>query len=736
MQAEYIPPGAAPNSPLRARDLAPAVDTFFYDNKIVRDFGIATVFWGIAGMLVGILAAFQLAQPDVNLHTSFTTFGRIRPLHTNAVIFAFVGNGIFMGVYYSLQRLCKAAMYSKVLSKVHFWGWQLIILSALISLPMGLTTSKEYAELEWPIDIAITVVWVVFGWNMFGTIARRRERHLYVGIWFYIATLITVAVLHLVNSAEVPVSWMKSYSAYAGVQDALVQWWYGHNAVAFFLTTPYLGLMYYFLPKAAGRPVYSYRLSIIHFWSLIFIYIWAGPHHLLYTALPDWAQSLGVAFSVMLIAPSWGGMINGLLTLRGAWDKVRTEPVLKFMVVAVTAYGMATFEGPMLALKNVNAIAHFTDWIVAHVHVGALGWNGFLTFAMLYWLWPRLYRTELYSKKLANTHFWLGTVGILIYVLPLYWAGFTQGLMWKQFNAEGMLQYPNFLETVLQIVPMYYLRGIGGTLYLSGVFLMMYNLIKTAQAGTLLAEERATAPALLPAAEDPHADGGHWHRWIERRPFQLVLWATVAIAIGGLIEMIPTFLVKSNVPTIASVKPYTPLELQGRDLYIREGCSNCHTQMVRPFRSETERYGEYSKAGEFVYDRPFLWGSKRTGPDLHRVGGKYPHSWHYNHLLDPTTMSPGSIMPPYPWLYDSKLDNSTLPAKIRVLQKLGTPYPRGYDQQAVAEAQRQADGIARDLQKEEIEVKSDKEIVALIAYLQRLGTDIKVKPEQAAAAAQ
>ncbi len=736
MQAEQIPPGGATRNTLETSHLAPAVDTFFYDNKIVRDFGIATVFWGIAGMLVGLLAAIELAQPDANLHTSFTTFGRIRPLHTNAVIFAFVGNGIFMGVYYSLQRLCKTPMYSKALSRLHFWGWQTVILSALISLPLGFTTSKEYAELEWPIDILITVIWVVFGWNMFGTIARRRERHLYVGIWFYIATLLTVAVLHLVNSAEVPVSWLKSYSAYAGVQDALVQWWYGHNAVAFFLTTPYLGLMYYFLPKAAGRPVYSYRLSIIHFWSLIFIYIWAGPHHLLYTALPDWAQSLGVAFSVMLIAPSWGGMINGLLTLRGAWDKVRVEPVLKFMVVAITAYGMATFEGPMLSLKNVNAIAHFTDWIVAHVHVGALGWNGFLTFAMLYWLWPRLYRTELYSKKLANTHFWLGTIGILFYALPLYWAGFTQGLMWKQFNAEGMLQYPNFLETVLQIVPMYYMRALGGALYLGGVFLMMYNLIKTAQAGTLLAEERATASALLPAAEDPHADAGHWHRWLERRPFQLAFWATVAIAIGGAVEMVPTFLVKSNVPTIASVKPYTPLELQGRDLYIREGCSNCHTQMVRPFRSETERYGEYSKAGEFVYDRPFLWGSKRTGPDLHRLGGKYPHSWHYNHMLDPTTMSPGSIMPPYPWLFDSKLDNSTLSQKIAVLRKLGTPYPRGYEQQALADAQRQADGIVRDLQKEDIEVKSDKEIVALIAYLQRLGTDIKVKPEQVAGAAQ
>ena len=735
MQAEQLAPPPAPRAPLITSPVNRAVDTFFYDNKIVRDFGIATVIWGIIGMAVGVLAAFELARPELNMGTAYTTFGRIRPLHTNAVIFAFVGNGIFTGVYYSLQRLCKTRMFSDVLSKIHFWGWQLIILSAVATLPLGYTTSKEYAELEWPIDIAITVIWVVFGWNMFGTIARRRERHLYVGIWFYIATFITVAVLHLVNSAEVPVSWLKSYSAYAGVQDALVQWWYGHNAVAFFLTTPYLGMMYYFLPKAAERPVYSYRLSIIHFWSLIFIYIWAGPHHLLYTALPDWAQSLGVAFSIMLIAPSWGGMINGLLTLRGAWDKVREEPVLKFFVVAITAYGMATFEGPMLALKNVNAIAHFTDWIVAHVHVGALGWNGFLTFGMLYWLWPRLYRTPLFSKKLATTHFWLGTLGILFYAIPLYWAGFTQGLMWKQFNAEGMLQYPNFLETVIQLVPMYYLRGIGGVLYLSGVFLLMYNLYKTAQAGTLLANEKAQAPALLPEAQDPHVQAGHWHRWLERRPFQLAVGATVAIAIGGAVEMIPTFLVKSNVPTIASVKPYRPLELQGRDLYIKEGCSNCHTQMVRPFRSETERYGEYSKAGEYVYDRPFLWGSKRTGPDLQRVGQKYPNSWHYNHMMDPTSMSPGSIMPPYPWLFENEIDYSTLPSKIRVLQSLNTPYPAGFDKLAVADAQDQAQGIVAALKKEDIEVKSDKEIVALIAYLQRLGTDIKVKPGVAAAPA-
>ncbi|WP_240676158.1 cytochrome-c oxidase, cbb3-type subunit I [Botryobacter ruber] len=702
--------------------------TFFYDNKIVRNFAIASVFWGIAGMIIGTLIAFQLANPDLNMGTQYTTFGRIRPLHTNAVIFAFVGNAIFMGVYYSLQRLCKARMYSDLLSKLNFWGWQLIIVAALITLPLGITTSKEYAELEWPIDIAITLVWVVFGWNMFGTIARRREKHMYVAIWFYIATFLTVAVLHIVNSYEMPVNFLKSYSGYAGVQDALVQWWYGHNAVAFFLTTPFLGLMYYFLPKAANRPVYSYRLSIIHFWSLIFIYIWAGPHHLLYTALPDWAQSLGVVFSVMLIAPSWGGMINGLLTLRGAWDKVREEPVLKFMVVAITAYGMATFEGPMLSLKNVNAIAHFTDWIVAHVHVGALGWNGFLTFALLYWLFPRLYNVKLHSKKLANTHFWLGTLGILFYAIPMYWAGFTQGLMWKQFTAEGTLQYPNFLETVLQIVPMYYMRGIGGVLYLSGVFLMVYNLYKTAKAGSLIGDEPAVAPAIV--KEQSH-NAGHWHSWIEKRPTQMAIWATVAILIGGLVEFIPAFVIKSNVPTIDSVKPYTALELQGRDLYIKEGCVNCHTQMVRPFRSETERYGEYSKAGEFVYDHNFLWGSKRTGPDLHRVGGKYPHSWHYHHMLDPTSMSPGSIMPPYPWLFEQEIDLNTTQDKLKTLKKLGVPYEDEYIANANQELVMQADQITADLAKEGLEVKPEAEIVALIAYLQRLGTDIKVKAEAA-----
>lgn len=703
------------------------LEKFSYDNAIVRNFAFATIIWGVIGMLVGLLVALQLAWPALNFGLEFTTFGRIRPLHTNAVIFAFVGNGIFTGVYYSLQRLCKARMYSDTLSQINFWGWQLIILSAVLTLPMGYTTSKEYAELEWPIDIAITLIWVVFGWNMFATILKRRERHMYVALWFYIGTFVTVAVLHLVNSFGLPVSFMKSYSWYAGVQDALVQWWYGHNAVAFFLTTPYLGLMYYFVPKAANRPVYSYRLSIIHFWALIFIYIWAGPHHLLYTSLPDWAQSLGVVFSVMLIAPSWGGMLNGLLTLRGAWDKVREDVVLKFMVVAITAYGMATFEGPMLSLKNVNAISHFTDWTVAHVHVGGLGWNGFLTFGMLYWLFPRLFRTELYSNKLANFHFWIGSLGILFYALPMYWAGFTQSLMWKEFTQDGLLAYPNFLETVTQIRTMYMLRALGGAMFIIGAVSMAYNLIMTARKGSLLANEEASAPALT---KEVHAGKDHWHRVIERRPVQLMIFSLVVILIGGLVEMIPTFLVKSNIPTIESVKPYTSLELHGRDIYIKEGCNNCHSQMIRPFRSETERYGEYSKAGEFVYDHPHLWGSKRTGPDVHRIGGKYPDSWHYNHMLDPESMSPGSIMPAYPWLFEKNIDTSMTPGIISAMRRLGVPYPEGYEQQANADLRAQAETITTGLKQAGIEVGGRKEIVALIAYLQRLGTDIKVKENE------
>lgn len=719
---------------------------FRYDNKIVRNFIYASLLFGVVGMSVGLLVALFYLFPNLTDGIPWLSYGRLRPLHTNAVIFAFVGNAVFAGVYYSLQRLLKARMYSDFLSQVNFWGWQLIILGAAITLPMGITTSKEYAELEWPFDIAIALVWVAFGSNMIGTIVKRRERHIYVAIWFYIATFVAVALLHIVNSIAIPVSLTKSYSVYAGVQDALVQWWYGHNAVAFFLTTPFLGLMYYYLPKAANRPVYSYRLSIIHFWSLIFLYIWAGPHHLLYSTLPDWAQNLGVVFSIMLIAPSWGGMINGLLTLRGAWDKVRTDAVLKFFVVGVTGYGMATFEGPMLSLKNVNAIAHFTDWIVAHVHVGALAWNGFMTFGMIYWIIPRITKTKLYSEKLANFHFWIGTLGIILYALPMYVAGFVQSLMWKQFNEDGTLMYGQFMDTVVEIMPMYAMRAVGGVLYLAGVLVGVYNVIKTVKAGSAVTDEEAEAVA-LPVIASSRLRNEKLHAWLERKPVQFTILTVLAVSIGGLIQIVPMLIVKSNIATITSVKPYTPLELEGRDLYIREGCNNCHSQLVRPFRSEVKRYGEYSKSGEYVYDHPFLWGSKRTGPDLMRVGGKYPHSWHFSHMWNPQATTTGSIMPAYKWMFDNKkMKHDDIQKKMSVMKTLGVPYTDAEIANAFVSIEKQATEIEKGLEtdpnfsksyaasKEKAKITGetfvqmkDREIVALIAYLQRLGTDIKVK---------
>jgi len=725
---------AAPNTEhQQPQVLAGAVESFKYDNRIVRAFAIATVVWGVIGMSAGLLCALQLFYPNANFEFQFVTFGRLRPVHTNAVVFAFVGNGMFMGIYYSVQRLCKARMFSDKLSWVNFWGWNGIIVAAAITLPLGFTTSKEYAELEWPIKIVLAIIWVAFTINLLGTLVKRREKHIYVAIWFFISTALTVAILHIVNGLEVPVSFWKGYSIYAGVQDALVQWWYGHNAVAFFQTTPYLGLMYYYLPKAANRPIFSYRLSIIHFWALIFIYIWAGPHHLLYTALPDWAQSLGMVFSVMLVAPSWGGMLNGLLTLRGAWDKVRQDPVLKFMVGAVTAYGMATLEGPALAIKTVNSLSHYTDWTIAHVHTAALGWNGLLTFSVLYWLFPRLYRTQLWSTKLANTHFWIALLGMMFYVIPMYIAGITEGMMWKQFSADGFLQYPNFLQIVLQIIPFYRLRAIGGTIYIIGVWLMAYNLWRTARAGQFAPEEEAQAVSYRsqPVAQGEEAFN---HRWLESKPILLTGLALVAVLIGGMIEIIPMIVIKENVPTIPSVKPYTALELMGRDLYIREGCLACHSQMIRPFRSETERYGEYSKAGEFVYDHPFLWGSKRIGPDLQRIGAKYPDAWHYNHLDDPRSTSPGSIMPRYSWLLTQELDMTSLPARISALRRVGVPYPAGYESKAAADLKKQAAKIVENLQVGQIKAQPDREIIAVIAYLQRLGTDIKLEPKATAEA--
>ena len=747
---------------------------FSYDNGIVRAFLIATVVFGLVGFLLGLTAALLLFYPElpefflgtddptiktlrseglqglVNSQGAFG-FGRIRMLHTSAVIFAFVCNSFFAGAYYSMQRLLKTRMWSDTLSWIHFWGWQLMIVSVVITFFMGINTSKEYAEHEWPIDILITVVWVIFGINMFGTIAVRRVRHLYVAIWFYIGTWVAIAMLHIFNNLEVPLSFAgwKSYSAYAGVKDALVQWWYGHNAVAFVLTTPVLGMMYYFVPKAADRPVFSYKLSIIHFWSLIFVYIWAGPHHLQYTALPAWAQALGTGFSIMLIAPSWGGMLNGLLTLRGAWDKVRENPVLKFFVVAITCYGMATFEGPLLATKTVNKVGHYTDWVIGHVHIGALGWNGFIAFGMLYYLVPVLWRTKLWSVKAANWHFWLGTLGIIFYAVPLYISGFTQGLMWKQFNPDGTLVYKNWLDTVTAILPYFKMRFVGGLLYFAGACIMVVNLVATARKGSFQKEVPVEAPALANVKKG-RKEGETFHLWLERTPLYLSILSFVVLAIGGALEILPTIFVKDNVPTISSVKPYSPLELEGRDIYIREGCNSCHSQMIRPFRDEVVRFngknGQYSKAGEFIYDRPFLWGSKRTGPDLHREGGARPDSWHFKHMYNPRSTSAGSIMPRYPWLIENTLDRSKTKAKLELMKNsFDVPYTKAQIDTLDSWMDNQADKIvknvfseASDVKKSFDETKANKtkageqfvplekrEIVALISYLQRLGTDIK-----------
>ena len=703
------------------------IQHFRYDNKTVKYFILATMIWGAVAILVGLVISLQMAFPALNFGLEYTSFGRTRPLHTNAVIFAFIGNAMFAGTYYSLQRILKARLFNDILSKFHFWGWQFIILCAALTLLGGYTTGKEYAELEWPIDIMIALVWVAFGVNMIGTILMRRVKHIYVSVWWYLATFLGVAVLHIVNSIEIPFSLLKSYPVYAGAQDAVVQWWYGHNAVAFFLTTPWLGLMYYYLPKSANRPIYSYQLSIVHFWTLIFLYMWSGPHHLLYQALPDWVQALGVTFSVMLIAPSWGGMINGLLTLRGAWDKVRDNADLKFIVIAITAYGMSTFEGPMMSLKSVNAISHFSDWTIAHTHIAGMAWNGGLIFGMFYWLVPKLFSVPLYSKKLSNTHFWLATLGILLYAIPLYWAGITQWLMLREYTPDGLLAYPNFLETTTQILPMYHFRIVGGALYLVGFLLFFYNIIKTVNAGSMVADEETEAPVLTDSSA--RKAGESFHRWIERRGVQFAVLVFIALAIGGAVEIIPMLKVESNIPKIASVTPYTPLELSGRDIYISNGCYNCHSQQVRPLRYETDRYGEYSKIGEFVYDHPFQWGSRRTGPDLARAGyiGSSTYKtaiWHYNHFTKPLEINPQTIMPAYPWFAKKSVDLTQLPVKIRVMQMVGVPYPEGYDQKAIGDYKLEAQKIVDELKVSGVVVEPDKEIIAVIAYLHKLGRDI------------
>jgi len=466
-----------------------------YNYKVVRQFSIMTVVWGVVGMLVGVIIAAQLMFPDLTYGVSWLSYGRLRPLHTNAVIFAFGGSALFATSYYVVQRTSHARLFADKLAAFTFWGWQAVIVLAAITLPLGITSSKEYAELEWPIDILITLVWVAYAIVFFGTLVKRRVAHIYVANWFFGAFILTVAVLHLVNSAAIPVSFWKSYSAYAGVQDAMVQWWYGHNAVGFFLTAGFLGMMYYFVPKQAERPVYSYRLSVVHFWALIFTYMWAGPHHLHYTALPDWAQSIGMVFSLILLAPSWGGMINGVMTLSGAWHKLRTDPILKFLIVSLSFYGMSTFEGPMMSIKTVNSLSHYTDWTIGHVHSGALGWVAFISFGSLYYLIPRLFgKAEMYSMRLITVHFWIATLGVVLYIAAMWIAGVMQGLMWRAVNPDGTLTY-TFVESVKATFPFYAIRLMGGLLFFSGMLIMAYNVWRTVAGGKAF-----DAPIIAPGA--------------------------------------------------------------------------------------------------------------------------------------------------------------------------------------------------------------------------------------------
>ncbi len=702
-----------------------------YDDEIVKYFLMATIIWAGVALLLGIYAALELANYKFNLGLQWLTFGRIRPLHTNAAIFAFGGNGIFAGIYHSSQRLLKTRLFSDKLSWFHFWGWQLIILAAAITLPLGLTQGKEYHELEWPINIAVAIVWIAFGINLLQTIRRRKEPHIYVALWFYIATFVTIALLYVVNSIEIPVSWFNSYPVYAGVQDALVQWWYGHNAVAFFLTTPFLGLMYYYIPKAVNKPVYSYRLSVVHFWSLVFIYIWAGPHHLLNTALPEWAQTLGVIFSVMLWIPSWGGMINGLMTLRGSWDKVKTDPILKFLATGTIFYGMSTFEGPLLSLKSVNEVAHYSDWIIAHVHGGALGWNGFILFGMVYYLVPRLWKTELYNKSLAETHFWLGTIGIVIYIVSMWTAGIAQSMMLNAVDATGHLVYPDFVQTVVRIVPLYYVRSLGGLMYFVGYLLMVYNVVKTIKGAPVALAASAKREEANPVlkldtqalVQESISEGPH--RVLEGFPMVMTVLAVAAVLVGTMIELIPMITstnAQSEEFAAFKVKPLTSLQLAGRDIYVREGCYLCHSQMIRTTVGDVLRYGPASETADSMYDHPFQWGSKRTGPDLARVGGKYPDLWHVRHLLNPRDIVPQSIMPTYSWLLEQKLDLGTIERRFSVLKMLGVPYSDEDVKNAAENAKKDSIAIAEDLVKQGgPQGLENKEITALVAYLQSLG---------------
>jgi cytochrome c oxidase cbb3-type subunit I/II len=777
--------------PQAGADSAPATAKVVYNDRIARQFALASLVWGAFGMAVGLLVALELAFWPANL-TPYLSFGRVRPVHTHTVIFAFAGNLIFAGIHYSSQRLLAARLPSDRLASLHFWLWQLVAAAAVVTLPLGFTQGKEYAELEWPIDIATAIAWLVFSVHFFLLIARRARRRLPIAIWFYLATLVPVTAAHLVNSLAVPVGLLKSYSLFGGVEDALVQWWYGHGGVTLFLVVPVLGLMYFFLPRAAERPIHSHRLAIVHFWALLFLFAWTAPQHLLNTALPDWAQSAGTAFGLLLWAPSWAGVLNGLLTLRGAWSRLRGDPVLRFFAAALLFYGLAALEAPVLGLKTVSGLAHYTDWVIGHVHTIALGWDGFMAAGILYWMVPRLYGTRLHSPAAAGAHFYMATVGILVYLSAMWIAGATQGLMWRAEGRAGGLAY-GFVETLAALHITYWARVGGGSLYLAGFLVMGWNLYRTMRSGRAVDGESEVAPDAISSAamdrrlasvprllfaqpvliaamviglaiaagfanpfaavvllfvaffvslgwlasvtvlRDRSAPG--WHERLETRALAFGLLVSAASLSGAIVELVPVL--ASGPRAVAGESgTYSPLQLEGRDIYLAEGCYTCHSQMVRPFVWEVARYGEVSTASESAYDHPFQWGSRRIGPDLARIGGRYPNLWHYQHLIDPRAVTLGSTMPLYDHLAAERVDFAGTPAKMRALRSAGVPYSDREIAAAVEASAAEARAIAADLEETgQVEVAPDSAMVALIAYLQRLGQVPAPSPAPATAPA-
>jgi len=769
-------------------------DAVVYSDRVALRFVVAALVWGALGMAVGLLIALQLVNWRANLSPALT-FGRLRPVHTTTVVLAFAGNMIFAGIYYSSQRLLRVALPSERLAALHFWSWQLCAAAAAVTLPLGHSRGVELAELAWPINLLLALSWLAFAVHFFWMIARRNQPRLHPAIWFTIATIVAFGAAHAVGSVDVPVAALASYPLLGGVEGALVAWWHGEAAVGFFLTVPALGLLYYFLPSAAGRPIYSHRLAIIHFWAVITISGWTAPQHLLDTALPDWAQSAGAATGLLLWAALWAGVANGLLTVRGAWSRLRAEPALSFFIAALLFHGLAAVEGSVLSFKSVAGLAHYTDWTIGHVHATALGFDGLMAAGIFYWMVPRMVGTELRSRAAAGAHLYAAVVGTLVYLSAMWIAGATEGLMWRAEGPTGGMAY-SFLETVTAVRVLYWARMGGGALYLGGFLLMAWNLASTIRRGRATVghgerEPVATEPepihdaavetgaeAEAASSESARGDavrgllfakpvliaatvigllvaagfanplaalglfflalllamGGiagaaarrdserpSWHAGLERSGRALTLLVAAAVLVGGAVEIAP-LLARGTEPVPGESAPYSPLQLAGRDIYIAEGCRACHSQMIRPFLWEVARYGEVSSAAESLYDHPFQWGSRRIGPDLARIGGRYPGLWHYQHMIDPRSVTPGSIMPPYPHLVGERVDLAGLPARMRALRAAGVPYGDRAVEGAAAAALVEGRAIAAELrQTGRVEAAPDSAIVALIAYLQRLG---------------